>query len=117
MIELISFMIPSYQSQRFHATLVMWGLLISATLINTVLGALLPLIELASVSLHVFGFFAMLIPLINLGPKGNAHELFTTFYNGGGWSSNALSFFVGLVGNTSAIVGKYRRLCCHLTDH
>ena len=46
---------------------------------------------------HILGFFGILIPLVHLAPHQPAKEVFATFYNGGDWSSNRLSFFVGLV--------------------
>jgi hypothetical protein len=55
--------------------------------------------------LHVLGFFAILIPLVILGPHGDVEELFTTFVNNGGWPSQGLSFMVGMMGNVFAFVG------------
>lgn len=84
----------------------MWAVLAVSVLINTVLGALLPSIQLCFLILHIVGVLAMIIPLASLGPHGNARELFTTFYNEGGWPSNGLSFLVGIQGVASAILGK-----------
>ena len=55
--------------------------------------------------LHIVGFFAILIPLTYLAPHANAHDVFATFINVGGWDTQAYSFFVGLVGSAFAFVG------------
>ena len=54
---------------------------------------------------HILGFFGILIPLIYLAPHQSAKEVFTTFYNGGDWSTTGLSFFVGLVTAMDAFPG------------
>ena len=71
-----------------------------------VLGGLLPAFEVIGLVLHIVFFFAILIPVANLGTPGNAYELFTRFENVGGWSSNGLAFLIGLKGLTGAFVGK-----------
>lgn len=45
------------------------------------------------------------VPLVYLAPHGNAHDVFATFLNLGGWDTQALSFFVGLSGNAFAFLG------------
>ena len=55
--------------------------------------------------LHILGFFAILIPLLVLGPQGNAKEIFTTFMNLGGWQTQGLSFCIGIMGSVFAFVG------------
>lgn len=37
--------------------------------------------------------------------KASSHDVFTQFTNGGGWSSQGLSFFVGLIGSVFAMFG------------
>lgn len=37
--------------------------------------------------------------------KATAHEVFTVFENGGGYPSQGLSFFVGLIGTVFAMFG------------
>ena len=39
--------------------------------------------------------------------KASAHDVFTQFSNGGGWPTQGLSFFVGLVGNVFAMFGVF----------
>ena len=56
---------------------------------------------------HILSFFAILIPIIVLTPKHqSASEVFGTFLNLGGFSSQALAVFVGLITATNAFPGK-----------
>jgi len=96
---------PSYVPQNWHETLLFWAILMVSVTINTIFSGALPIIEVMILILHVFGFFATIIPLVWLAPHGSAADVFTTFTNGGGWSTQALSFFVGLQGNANAFVG------------
>lgn len=48
--------------------------------------------------LHILGFFAFLLVFVYLAPvKASASEIFGTFINGGGFSSDAQSVLVGAV--------------------
>ena len=84
-----------------------WLVLLLCVCINTVFSKALPAIEIVVLILHVMGFFAILIPLVYLSPQRNsAHDIFTTFINGGNWKTQALSFFIGLNGNAASFIGK-----------
>lgn len=53
-----------YVPQRWHGTLLFWATVLVAVFINTILGRLLPAIEIVMLIVHVLGFFAILIPLV-----------------------------------------------------
>jgi choline transport protein len=72
---------------------------------NTFLVKRLPLVEGIVLILHIFGFFGVLITLWVLGPRGNASEVFTTFNNYGGWSSDGLSAVVGVLAVMIPLLG------------
>jgi choline transport protein len=72
---------------------------------TTKLGGLLPKVEIGLLVIYTVGFFAVLIPIVYLGPHATAKEVFTTFINAGGWSSKTLSFFVGISGNAFTFLG------------
>lgn len=97
---------PDYDPTGWQGTLIFWAVILVCALINTVLGKVLPAIEIGILILHTVGFFAIIVPLLYLAPKTTGQEVFTTFQNLGGWSSIVLSFFVGLNGNAVAFVGK-----------
>ena len=82
-----------------------WAILAFAVLINTAATTSLAKFEGLILILHVAGFFAILIPLVYLAPHDSGHEVFTSFLNAGGWSSQTYSFFIGLVGPVYGFVG------------
>lgn len=114
---------PDYAPQLWQATLAYWAVMAVAILINVTASKILPKLESFILVLHLLGFFAVLIPLVHvsdhrcvdldvdakldqLAPeKASAHDVFTKFNNGGGWSTTALSVFVGLLGNVFATYG------------
>ena len=103
--EVVALNRPEYQIQRWQGTLLMWATTLVCTAVNTVFGPALPIFEILGLMLHVVGFIATIIPLLYLAPKGNADQIFTSFFNIGGWQSASLAFFVGLSGNVSAFIG------------
>jgi choline transport protein len=96
----------TYVPQNWHVTLLYWAVILFCVFINVAAGWLLPKFEGALLVLHILGFFAILIPLLVLGPKGDANEIFTTFMNLGGWDSQGISFCVGIMGSVFAFVGE-----------
>ena len=97
---------PSYDYQRWHGTLLFYAVLAFALFVNTYLGRLLPQIESMMFLFHIMGFFGVLIPLVYLAPHQSANEVFTTFLNLGDWSTNGLSFFVGLITAMDSFPGR-----------
>jgi choline transport protein len=95
----------SYSPEPWQATLMFWAVVIVAVFVNTVLSSLLPKVEGLVLILHVLGFFAILIPLVIMGPRGDATHVFTIFVNGGGWPTMGISFMVGLVATTWNFLG------------
>lgn len=79
--------------------------------INTYLARLLPNIEAIVLIIHVVGFFGILIPLIYLAPKSSVSDVFETFINSGGWSTDGLAFFVGSIQAMFSLIGKC--ISCH----
>ena len=105
-VALIQLNQDTYVPQLWHGTLLFWAIMILALVINTAATSILPKIETSILVFHVLGFFAVLIPVVHLAPhKASAHDVFTQFSNGGGWPSQGLSFFIGLIGNVYAMFG------------
>ena len=105
-VALIQLNHDSYVPELWHGTLLFWAIVILAMLVNTAATSILPKIETAILILHVVGFFAVLITVVHLAPnKASAHDVFTVFSNGGGWPSQGLSFFIGLIGSVFAMFG------------
>ena len=96
---------PSYHIKEWHGTMLMWATTLVCTCINTLLGPALPVFEIMSFIIHIVGFAATFIPLLYLAPKGSTNQIFTSFFNFGGWKTTGVAFFVGLSGNFSAFIG------------
>ena len=96
---------PLYVSFSWHEWLFLWAVLLIAILANTVIGIQLPRIEVMILVAYIVCFFAIVIPMVAMSSHESASNVFTTFLNRGGWSSQGLSFWVGMVGNVFAFIG------------
>jgi len=96
---------PNYVPQNWHATLLFWAIIAFCVIITTGASWLLPKFEGIILIIHILGFFGIMIPLLTLGPREDAKEVFTTFINKGGWDSQGLSFCIGMMGTVYAFVG------------
>lgn len=110
----------TYTFERWHGTLLVIAVSCFAVIFNTVAAKQLPMIEGLVLILHVFGFFAILIPLWVLAPRNSASDVFTQFSNSGGWSNLGLSCLVGMLSPVFTLLGKltnfqvdYKRLQTH----
>ena len=105
---------PSYFYERWHGTLILFAALLCCIFVNTLLGRIFPHIETFALVLHVAGFFAILIPLVVLAPKGSPSSVFAQFTNAAGWDSNGLAWFIGLISSNLGFVGYDGP--CHLAE-
>ena len=101
---------PQYTPHPWHVVLLFWADILFAVFINAVVSSLLPGFEALTVVLHIVGFFAVIIPLIVLGPHGDTSEIFSTFLNEGNWPTQGLALMVGLLGSVWDFTGT-RKLC------
>ncbi|EGX95970.1 amino acid/polyamine transporter I [Cordyceps militaris CM01] len=102
---LVTFTMPAYGGRTWQGTLIVWAVVLVAVFINTVVSSALPKIEGMILVLHIVGFFGVLITLLTFGAQGDADDVFATFRNGGGWPTQGLSFFVGLLGLIFSFAG------------
>jgi choline transport protein len=98
---------PNYAPTRWQGTLIFYAVIAFIVFINTYLARWLPKIEGMILILHIVGFFAILIPLVDLAPHGSARDIFATFMNTGGWNTSGLSFFVGLITSVFSFLGTH----------
>ena len=96
---------PHLGTSNWQATLISYATICLAVFVNTVLAKALPSIEGVVFILHVFGMFAIIIPLVYLGPHISASGVFKHFVNEGGWQTTGLSFFVGLPTSMTSFIG------------
>jgi choline transport protein len=57
---------PSYSPALWQGTLVYWGVMVVAILINGYASKILPKLESFMLVLHILGFFAILVPLVSV---------------------------------------------------
>ncbi|KAF5971106.1 GABA transport [Fusarium coicis] len=102
---LVIFTTPSYDAKTWHGSLMIWACVLVAIIINTVVSALLPILEGMILILHLIGFFAILITLLVFRDNDNGTEVFTEWRNSGNWPTQGLSWFVGLLGCVFSFTG------------
>ena len=95
----------SYTFERWHGTLLTIAFSVFSILFNTILASKLPLLEIVILVLHVFGIFAIIIPLLVLAPKSSAEAVFTEFTIGEGWNSTGTAFMIGLLTPMISMIG------------
>ncbi|KAK5988393.1 Choline transport-like protein [Cladobotryum mycophilum] len=96
---------PEYNLKSWQSTLVMWAVIFFSVFINAVVSSALPKFEGFILIIHILGFFAIVIPLVTLGPHADSASVFTVFNNGGHWPTQGLSFMVGMLGNVFPFMG------------
>jgi choline transport protein len=97
---------PSYESQRWHATLMAMAIVIVCLIFNSFLSKVLPHVETATLAPHVLLFIIVLVIITVMSPeKSSNSEVWTLFLNDAGYESKGLSFFVGLITPVFAFTG------------
>jgi len=94
-----------FKAESWQTIMLFWATILFAILTNTFISYAIPKIEAFILMLHIMGFFAILIPMVYWAPHGSASDVFLSFANNGGWSSQGLSFMVGMIGPVFALVG------------
>lgn len=98
-----------YQFERWHGTLLTIAIACVGTLVNTFGANYLPTLEGLILVIHIFGFFAILIPLWVMGTPATADQVFTEFTNAGGWPSMGLAVLIGQLTPIFSFMGKFWR--------
>ena len=111
---LVVFENPSYDAQKWQGTMIAWLIILVCVFVNTVVSSMLPKIEGMVLIMHILGFFAILITLVTFGAHGDASRVFESFRNTGGWSSQGLSWCIGLMGSVFSFVGKTQSCCIYI---
>lgn len=117
---------PSYDFQRWHGTMLVIAISTFSIIFNTFLAKNLPFVEGLILIIHIVGLFAIIIPLWVLAPRNNAHAVFTTFNNGGGWDNAGTATLVGLSTTITSMLGydcsvhmcktRHLYLCLRMSD-
>ena len=88
-----------------QGTLLLYAVVLIAAAFNTLLIRFLPFAEGIILSIHILGWFAVLISIIVMGSHASNADVWGSFLNLGGYSSSGLSYFVGLTGPAFAFLG------------
>lgn len=82
--------------ELWHVTLIMLLWLLLMIGFNIFLAKYLPVMESIVLVLHVVAFFAFLILFWITAERASTREVFTSWSNGGGWSSTGVPAPIGL---------------------
>ncbi|KAI1370479.1 putative GABA transporter [Hypoxylon crocopeplum] len=96
---------PTYVPENWHTVLIIWLATLFAVMINTTSSRVIAKFEGGILILHLAGFFGVLIPMVYFAPHNDPKEVFTTFLNTGGWSTDGLSFWVGFPAIAGSLLG------------
>ena len=96
---------PDYEPQLWQGTLLYYAVLVFAVVVAIALGPSVSQLESTLLVLYFVGFVAVLVPFVYLAPHGSAQSVFAVFVNGGGWSTQGVSFFIGLSASAFNFLG------------
>ncbi|EEH09103.1 amino acid permease [Histoplasma capsulatum G186AR] len=96
---------PGYAAERWHGTLFTAAIALATTFINTHMASHLPSLEGLILILHVFGFFATMIPLWVMAERTPTKDVFTQFTNTAGWPTLGLACLVGQISPIFSFLG------------
>ncbi|OBT91591.1 hypothetical protein VE01_10363 [Pseudogymnoascus verrucosus] len=95
----------TYVYERWHGTLLYTAIVTSAVVVNIFGIKILPHLESIILLMHIGLWFLLLIPMVCLAPQHSAEWVFTDFENKGGWSSDGVSWCVGLLTSAFPFTG------------
>jgi amino acid transporter len=98
--------LSSYDPQRWHGTLIYWGLVGVSTIINIWGSRLLAVVEGLSLFVHLAAFLANFIVILVVTPaKNSASFVFTLYENNSGWSSDGVAWSIGMLSSCYVLTG------------
>ena len=96
---------PDYVYQSWHGTLLTIAIIVFSIAFNTILAVRLPLLEGIVLVIHIFGLFAIIVPLWVLAPRGTAKDVLLTFTDNGNWGNTGLASMIGVVTPIGLLIG------------
>lgn len=97
---------PAYVFQRWHGTLLYWGILVIALVVNIWGIRILPQVETVSMVLHVALFITLLVVMVVVSPtKNSASFVFGVFENETGWANNGVAWCLGMLSSAYVLIG------------
>ena len=102
---LIIFNNDSFDATEWHGLLLYWAVYVVAALVNIAGIRAFPRIETLAFVFHICSFFVIVVSMVYLSPQSKASFVFADLENSGGWSSNGLSWCLGLLTSSWSFVG------------
>ncbi|RLL97436.1 hypothetical protein CFD26_106440 [Aspergillus turcosus] len=96
---------PEYTPQRWQGTLIMWAVMLFSFTINVFAVRILPFLQVLGGLMHVVFFIVLVVPLVLLSPRSTPDFVFTQLLNQGGWSSDGISWCLGMLTVTYCFMG------------
>ncbi|PSK34494.1 GABA-specific permease [Elsinoe australis] len=112
--SLIAIIHPEYQPAGWHGTLFTMAVTTFSVFCNIFAVRKLPLLEGLMFIVHVGGFFFIVVILWVMGPRSDAHTVFTEFDNQSGWPSLGIATLVGITPPVVSLIGADSS--CHLSE-
>ncbi|KAL2867846.1 putative amino acid permease [Aspergillus lucknowensis] len=89
---------PNYEPKSWHATLIIWAVLLIPLVVNIYARRLLSAVEVLGGIIHIVFFPAVLVTLIVLGSRNSSEWVWTHFENSmSGWHNDGVIWSVGLL--------------------
>lgn len=105
---------PGYEAKSWQTFLFMAAFTFLGAIVLTLGKRVLPYVQATSGVCHVVFFFVITIVLLAMSKKAPSSFVWTTFDNSGGWSSNGISFCIGLLLPAYSISGADG--CVHMAE-
>lgn len=97
----------TYQSERWHGTLIYWALVGFGAIVNIWGPRLISLMESASMLIHVLAFIGNFVTIWACSSaKQSASFVFTFFQNNTGWENNGVPWCIGMLSSCYVLVGQ-----------
>jgi amino acid transporter len=88
---------PNYEAQNWHGTLFVFAMIAVTYFFNVYVAGIMPRIQNILLALHLLCWAVIVIVLFAMAPHNSAKTVFTSFYNGGNWSSIVMSLMIGQI--------------------
>lgn len=104
--SLISLQNPAFEVKNWYEALTAMLIVMMMTAVNTYGVSRLAMMEKVFVTMHVAGFFIVLVTVAVTGEKQTGREVFLEFYNGGGHPTMGIAVMVGQVAAMWNVLGE-----------
>jgi amino acid transporter len=88
---------PSYEPQNWHGTLFVFAMIAVIYFFNVYAASWMPRIQNLLLALHLLCWVIIVVVLFAMAPHNSAKTVFTSFHNGGNWSTMGVSLMIGQI--------------------